>query len=286
MRRLFAIFVLLVAVAVGLYYWKYRPAGVSAQQALGAVGERLRGAKTTGEIKAAFELNRNLKPYPIEVDATGEGLVVLKGEVPREDFRAEAERLASAVPGVREVRNEIRIDPALPPPPEGGRMLGENLDDKALEAKVKLAFSLNKGLDGSDLSVRAYRREVTLGGTVDTPEQQQLALKLAGETTDVIKVSDEIQLRGQPAGAAAATPASPLAAPGDRVKAAKRALAANSSLAGYDIQVREERGRLVLSGRVKTAAEKDLAGLVARDATGVQVDNDLEVRLNLLHLAL
>ena len=280
MRRLFTLLVLLVLIGAGLYYWKYRPTGASPQQALGSIGEKLRGAKTTAEIKAALELNRNLKPYPIHVDATGDGVVALQGEVPREDFKAEAGRVVAAVPGVREVRNEIRIDPALSPPAEGGRTLGENFDDKALEAKVKLAFSLNKGLDGTHLSVRAYRREVTLGGTVETPEQHQLALKVAGETSDVMKVNDEIRLRGQSAGpVAAASPATPAAAPGDQAKAAKRALAATPSLARYDIQVREEGGHLVLSGRVKTAAEKDLAGLVVRDATGAPIDNSLEVRL-------
>jgi hyperosmotically inducible periplasmic protein len=280
MRRLFTLVVLLVLVGAGLYYWKYRPTGTSPQQAFGSVGEKLRGAKTTAEIKAALELNRNLKPYTIHVDATGDGIVALQGEVPREDFKAEAGRVVAAVPGVREVRNEIRIDPALSPPAEGGRTLGENFDDKALEAKVKLAFSLNKGLDGTHLSVRAYRRDVTLGGTVETPEQHQLALKVAGETSDVMKVNDEIRLRGQGAGpVAVASPATPAAAPGDQAKAAKRALAATPSLARYDIQVREEGGHLVLSGRVKTAAEKDLAGLVARDATGAPIDNTLEVRL-------
>jgi hyperosmotically inducible periplasmic protein len=284
MRRLFALLVLLALVGIALYYWKYRPAGESPQQALGSVGDKIRGAKTTAEIKAALELNRNLKPYAIGVDVADDGTVTLKGELPREDFKTEAERVTVAVPGVRSVRNEIVIDPALPPPAEGGRTLGENFDDKALEAKVKLAFSLNKSLDGTDLSVRAYRRDVTVGGVVDTPEQHQLALKVAADTADVVKVSDEIQLRGQPAAAPAAA-RSPTAAPGDRARsgdrarAVKQALAANPSLAAYDIQVREEGGRLILRGRVKTTAEKDLAGLLARDAAGAQVDNALEVRL-------
>ena len=241
MRRLFALLVHLVLAGVAIYYWKYRPAGATPQQALGEVGGKIRAAKTTGEIKAALELNRNLKPYPIDVDVTGDGVVALKGEVPREDFRAEAQRIAAAVPGVRDVRNEIRINAALPPPPEGGRTLGENLDDKALEAKVKLAFSLNKGLDGTHLSVRAYRREVTVGGTVDTPEQHQLALKLAGETTDVIKVNDEVQLRGQAATSTPSSKAAPAAVPGDRVQAA--------------------------------------GGPGGRDAAGAQVDDTLEVKL-------
>jgi len=212
MRRLFALLVLLVLAGVGLYYWKSRPAGETPQQALSAVGDKLRGAKTAGEVKAALELNRNLEPYSIDVDVT-DGVVALKGEVPREDFKAQATRLVAAVPGVRDVRNELTVNPALPPPPEGGRTLGENFDDKALEAKVKLAFSLNKGLDGTQLSVRAYRREVTVGGAVETPEQHQLALKLAGETTDVLKVNDEIQLRGQ-----AAAPPAPAATSPPKVK--------------------------------------------------------------------
>ncbi|PYQ00857.1 MAG: hypothetical protein DMF82_20910, partial [Acidobacteria bacterium] len=119
MRRLLALLVLLVLAGAAVYYWKYRPAGATPQQALGAIGEKLRGAKTSGEIKAALELNRNLKPYPIDVDVSGDGVVALKGEVPREDFRAEAHRVAAAVPGVRDVRNEIRINPALPPPADG-----------------------------------------------------------------------------------------------------------------------------------------------------------------------
>jgi len=277
-RRLLALLVLLALVGVGLYYWRYRPAGQTPQQALDAVGQKLRGAKTAGEVKAALELNRNLRPYAIDVDVEHGGVVVLKGALPREDFRAEAVQIAAAVPGVRDVRNGLTIDPSLPAPAEGGRTLGENFDDKALEAKVKLAFSLNKQLDGTKLSVRAYRREVTLGGTVDTPEQHQLAVRLAANTADVIKVDDEIQLPGQVA-AAPGPGTAPAAAPGDRAQAVKRALAANPSLAPYDIQVREQGGRLVLSGRVKTAAEKDLAGVLARDAAGAQVENALEVRL-------
>ena len=50
-----------------------------------------------------------------------------------------------------------------------------------------------------------------------------------------------------------------------------------SCLGAYAIDVREEGGRVVLTGRVRTAAEKDLAGLLARDAAGGSVDNRLSV---------
>src|SRR5438094_458385 len=80
MRRFFALLVLLVLVGVGLYYWKYRPAGQSPQQALGSVGEKLRGARTTGEVKRALAANVSLAPYDIQVRDEG-GRVVLRGQV-------------------------------------------------------------------------------------------------------------------------------------------------------------------------------------------------------------
>jgi osmotically-inducible protein OsmY len=63
----------------------------------------------------------------------------------------------------------------------------------------------------------------------------------------------------------------------DRASRVQQALRANPSLGTYDIRVREEGGRIVLSGRVRTAAEKDLAGLIARDAAAGAVDNGLSV---------
>jgi hypothetical protein len=64
----------------------------------------------------------------------------------------------------------------------------------------------------------------------------------------------------------------------DRARAAQAALVANKSLAGYGLTVREERGRLLLAGRVRTAAEKDLAALVARDAAGMPVENTVTIQ--------
>jgi osmotically-inducible protein OsmY len=59
--------------------------------------------------------------------------------------------------------------------------------------------------------------------------------------------------------------------------AVQRALRANPSLAPYPLEVREEGGRLVLRGRVRTSAEKDLAGLLAREAAGVPIENVLQI---------
>lgn len=277
-------------VVVGYYYWKRgavsMPQGSS--QALGQVGdklgqvgekvgEKLQGAKVTGSVKAALELNRTLNAYPLEVSSDN-GVVVLRGEVPNEEVRAQAARVAASVPDVTQVRNEIRVNPSVAVAGGNDRTLGENFDDRALEAKVRLAFSLNKDLKGTSIDVKTMRREVTLAGSVPSEAQKQLALRIAQETPEVLTVRDQLAVGaagGVAPPAAAGQPAPPAAA-----GAAQRALAAlrgHASLAAYPLDVREEGGQLVMTGTVRTPAERDLAGLVAKEAAGVAVQNKLAV---------
>jgi osmotically-inducible protein OsmY len=100
---------------------------------------------------------------------------------------------------------------------------------------------------------------------VASAEQARLAVAVAREAPQVDAVKDELKVRS-----GASTP--------DRVEAVKRALARNAHLSAYRIGVRERNGRLLLEGRVHTGAEKDLAGLLARDAFGDTIDNGLVVR--------
>jgi hyperosmotically inducible protein len=214
LRRLLGFVVLVVVAGAAYYYWRYRPSEVQgAREALGSVGDRLQATKTTAAVKAALELDRDLSAHSIDVDSGAEeGSVVLRGEVPTEDLRAAAEERAAAVPDVRQVVNELRANPSLAAKGEPGRTLGENFDDRALEAKVKMAFSLNRELKGTDIDVRSYRRQVTLSGQVDAPAQRQLAVEIASRTADVAGVTDEIGVRGEAPPAQAASPSAPPAA--------------------------------------------------------------------------
>ena len=111
MRRLFALVIIIVLVGAALYYWKYSgPGQKDAQRALAFVGDKIESTKTTGEVKAALALDRELKACPIDVDSQPDGVVVLRGRVPRDELRATAERVAASVPVVRRVVNELSID--------------------------------------------------------------------------------------------------------------------------------------------------------------------------------
>ena len=58
----------------------------------------------------------------------------------------------------------------------------------------------------------------------------------------------------------------------------ERALDADAGLQAYGLDADDDDGRIVLKGRVRTAAERDLAAQVAaREAAGVTVDNRIRV---------
>lgn len=271
MLRFVAFVVLLVLIAGGVYYWQVQPAADRLPlrpESLGEVGQKLRDTALKGSVKAAIELDRNLKPFPIAVDVE-EGVVTLRGEVPDEALRQRADAVAGAVPDVRQVVNHLSVAAELTAPGDAGRSLGESLDDKKIEVQVRLAFSLRRELKGTDLAVSAYRREVTLSGEVSSEEQRRLAAEVAQQTGGVASVTDRIRVRGQE---------SPERPDADRHAAVERALAANPNLAPYKIEVRPKGGRIVIEGRVRSGAERDLAGLLARDAAGVPVENAILVR--------
>jgi osmotically-inducible protein OsmY len=261
--RFLAFVVLLVLIGGGLYYWKFEGRGLMPPEALGEVAPGLRDGATTGAVKGAFRLNRHLKPHRIDV-STEEGVVTLRGELPREELRELAGDVAAAVPSVLQVVNHVRVSAdAAPAPATNERTLGESLDDEALKVQVRLALSLNRELEGTDIQVSAFRREVVLAGRVATEAQRRLAVRIARDTPGVASVADRLVPMG---GGEDGGPS-----------AVERALSENRNLAGYAINVEEEAGRLVLVGRVRTGAEKDLAELLARNVTQLPVESRLEI---------
>jgi osmotically-inducible protein OsmY len=261
-RRLLAILILALFVGGGYYVWRHRR-DASFPRDLREFSERMRHAKLTAKVGTALSLNERLGRCSIQT-AVEDGVVTLRGDVPDDELKRRAEELTSAVPGVRQVVNHLRVTSHASVATDGDRRtIGETIDDQALAVRVRLAFSLNSNLDGTNLEVAAFKRAVRLSGTAATVTQRQLAVRLARETAGVTEVEDRIQV----AGAATST-----------VEAAQRALAANPNLTRYNLRVRQDGDRLVVSGRVRTSAEKDLAELLVRSAVGGEVDNLIAVR--------
>ena len=80
------------------------------------------------------------------------------------------------------------------------------------------------------------------------------------------------------ADSAAGTTMQPAPSADDRDDIVERALDADAGLQAFALDADDDDGRIVLKGRVKTAAHKDLAGqIAAREAAGVTVDNRIRV---------
>jgi len=305
-RRSLAVLVLLLLVAVVAYVWLERPGslrsrpiaslpsgqvredvrelgadarqgartlgaearslGAEAREKLSEAGRELHDAKVTASVKTALSLDRSLRPYSIDVSSEN-GVVTLTGRVSKEEERAQAESVAVAVPDVTRVVDQIQVGGG--PAASSGRSLGERFDDEKTEVGVRLALSLNKELRGTDITVQAYRSEVTLGGEVATEAQRQQALQIARDTSSVSRVIDNVRVRASAARSGSVA---------ERAAAAQRALRANPHLAAFQLQVQEEGDRLVLRGAVRTPVEKDLAVAIAREAAGGNVVDAVEVR--------
>lgn len=193
LRRLFALIILLGFAAAGLYYWKARP---EASRQIEAVKDAVRDAAVTTAVRTAFALNRTLQPLAIDV-STEEGVVTLRGEVPADEAKTTATRVASQVPEVRQVVDHLKVKPGSGPAAGPDRSIGEAIDDQKLEVQVRLALSLNRKLEGLSFEVKAFKREIRLKADVQTQEQKELALATTRDTPGVASVTDGVRVRGK-----------------------------------------------------------------------------------------
>ncbi len=201
-RRLLALVILLAAGAAGLYYWKAttgRGPGLphlpNMPHQVSELKTDLRDAGLTTAVRSAFALNKEVSRLDVSVDTDG-GTVTLTGAVPDEASRAEAERVAKAVPDVKSVVNRLTIGPS---DAATNRSVLERLDDEKLELQVKAALSLNRDTRDLKLDVKAFRGALNLAGTVASPAQKKAVLEVVRATPGVSVVTDAIGVVGHDA---------------------------------------------------------------------------------------
>jgi len=145
-------------------------------------------ASVTASVKSALISNDDTKARHINVE-TQDGVVQLSGFVDSTMAKADAEKTAMKVDGVKRVENELLIrDP--------NRSTGQAVDDTVIAAKLKGELAGKTGLGtATDVNVEVNSGVVELSGFVGTAAEKDRAAEIARNVNGVKDVHNNIALK-------------------------------------------------------------------------------------------
>lgn len=229
-------------------------------------------AWVTTKVKMSLITNPDVGGIPIDVD-TFDGRVTLHGKVTTAAERAQAERLAGDVQGVRSVRNLIEVVPTAKK---------KRVAVKDADLKERVTARLKSEPDLKDVWTKSVNDgSVLLAGKVDGLSNHLEALEVASEVAGVKKVSSEIEspdtfgdreiwYDDTPA------PSGMTATMGDAWITAKTKFKfmTDADVPAGDINVDTHRGTVTLFGIVPSKAARDRANQIAKETSGVRAVKD------------
>jgi hyperosmotically inducible periplasmic protein len=270
---LIAILALVVLVAVYVYGWRWQITFPdSARDAIRDVSD----AGITAQVKAAFALSKRISAYEIGVK-TKDGVVTLTGQSPSEIDRELAGNVARDTTGVKQVDNQIRVEPGLKPSDVSLRE-SARVTDLEIHAYLRERLAASEFLSGNEINVSVKDRVVTLTGRTQTPRQKTGVEQLARSIPNVADVVNQLTVTN-PGAAQSET---------SERESKDKELANQVLFALFNerdnftnlgtIKVESRNGAVTLSGAVPSRAERALAERVAREVKGVSsVSNRLSV---------
>ena len=266
MRRLIVI-LLLVALMGGAGYYVYTR-GLSLPGWLG--GASSADGTAARNVRSALTLSKRVSAYNIEADSK-DGVVTLNGQVASESIKSLAEEIARDTEGVKDVNNQITVDPGAQPSVESVRV-----EDLEIRAAILEAIARSSELGGKNIEVKVENRMVTLSGSVANPAQRNGAEQTARAVGNVAGVTNNLEV----ANPQAAT--EPPSAPADpNAELAKRVEFELFRTGAFDtpaMTINAKDGTITLSGAARSLAEKMLAERIAQGTPGVKkVENQLKV---------
>ena len=270
MRKLIAVVIPLVIVA-GAGYYIYNH-GWKKPDSIRALFSSSGDLDTSRKVKTALGLSKRLARFDINV-TTNDGAVTLTGQVPSEDIKSLAGEIARDTAGVKDVKNEITVDPAAQPSSES-----VHVEDLEIRVAILEGLAHSRELGGKNIDVKVENRAVTLSGSVETPTQRNGAEQIARAADGVASVTNNLVVTNPQA---ASEPPTANAAPADSTEVAKRVefeLYRTNAFNTLTMQVKAEDGAVTLAGTVRSRAEQLLAERVAQSVPGVKkVNNELKV---------
>jgi osmotically-inducible protein OsmY len=151
-----------------------------------------------------------------------EGRTLLTGTAPNPEFKAQAKEVASQVPGVKGVYDEIEVTP-----PEGA---WESAKDTWITSRVRTELTFNPNVRSVNYTIETANKSVYLIGSARSQAELDIATTVARTTPDVKRVVSYVEIRpGNPVAAqnavpppaGASSPGAPTAAPATPVEVEK-----------------------------------------------------------------
>jgi osmotically-inducible protein OsmY len=178
----------------------------------------------TTKIQAKYFMDGDVRARDINVD-TNNGVVTLRGTVRSEAERRQAIALARNTDGVRDVQDQLTLDPtgdrdrdrADRPDVDRdragattretardtrdttvatGREAGDRTGDGWITTKIQASYFLNTDIRGRDINVDTKNNVVTLNGMVRTEAEKNEAEQIARETDGVARVVNNLKVGG------------------------------------------------------------------------------------------
>jgi len=275
---LIAILALVVLGAIFVYGWRWQ---ITVPNSASDVIRNVSDAGITAQVKAAFALSKRISAYEIGVE-TKNGVVTLTGQAPSEVDRQMAGDVAKDTTGVKQVDNQIRVEPGLKP---SDASLRENarVTDLEIHANLRERLASSEFLSGNEINVSVKDRVVTLAGRTQTKQQKTGVEQLARSLSNVADVVNQLTVTN-PGAAQAETPGVSERESKDKELANQVLFALFNERENFTnvgtIKVESRNGAVTLSGAVPSRAERALAERVARGVKGVSsVSNRLSVSL-------
>ena len=248
---------------------KYSLALMVAAVVLLALSVPVHASKTDDQIvssaKNSYVFKNYLKNDDVKIQSKN-GAVTLTGTVSEESHKTLARETVSGLPGVKTVDNRLEVK---------GERPAENSDTWVL-MKVKTVLLYHRNVSGLNTEVNVKDGIVTLRGEAANQAQKNLTSEYAKDVEGVKDVKNEMTV--------AKTSAKRDKTEGEKVDdasitgLAKMTLLYHRSTSGLNTSVATKNGVVTLTGKAKSAAEKDLATKYVNDVNGVKsVKNQMTI---------
>lgn len=270
MRKVSGLILLVLILGGGFYVYKH---GWKKPESIRSIFSSSGDADTSRKVKTALGLSKRLSGFDINVN-TSDGVATLTGQVPSEEIKSLAGEIARDTAGVKDLSNEITVDPAAQPSSER-----VHIEDLEIRAAILEALTHSKELGGKNIEVKIENRSVTLQGSVETPAQRNGAEQIARAADGVAGVTNNLVVTNPEA--ATEPPASaptPVDTNADLAKRVEFELFRTTAFNINTMHIKTDDGAVSLTGTVRSRAEQLLAEQVAQTVIGVKkVTNELKI---------